>query len=108
MKQTEQRAYLEVRSAVRAVETNYERVGARREARALAEQKLEAEEAKLKVGLSNNFFVLTYQRDLAFARTNELRAMIDYTLSLGLLDKVTGTSLDKRNIRIADAADAAR
>ena len=108
MKQTEQKAYLEVRSAVRAVETNYERVGARREARELAEQKLEAEEAKLKVGLSNNFFVLNYQRDLSFARTNELRAMIDYTLSLSLLDKATGVSLDKRNIRLTDAADAAK
>jgi outer membrane protein TolC len=108
MKQTEQRAYLEVRAAVRAVETNFLRVGAQREARELSEQKLEAEEAKLKVGLSNNFFVLNYQRDLANARTYELRAMIDYTLSLALLDKVTGTSLDKRNIRIADAADAAK
>ena len=105
LKQTEQKAYLEVRSAVRAVETNYERVGARKEARALAEQKLEAEEAKLKVGLSNNFFVLNYQRDLALARTNELRAMIDYTLSLAYLDKVTGVSLDKRNIKIIDAAE---
>ena len=29
--------------------------------------------------------------------------MIDYTLSLAHLDKAMGTSLDKRNIRIADA-----
>ena len=51
---------------MRAVQTNFERVGAQREAaRGSAEQKLEAEEAKLKVGLSNNFFVLNYQRDLA-------------------------------------------
>ncbi len=107
MKQTEQTAYLEVRSAVRAVETNFERVGARKEARTLAEQKLDAEEAKLKVGLSNNFFVLNYQRDLALARTNELRAMIDYTLSLAFLDKVTGVSLDKRNIKIVDAGEGA-
>jgi outer membrane protein TolC len=90
------------------VETNFLRVGARREARELAEQKLEAEEAKLKVGLSNNFFVLNYQRDLSNARTLELRAMIDYTLSLAYLDKVTGTSLDKRNIRIADTAEGAK
>jgi len=108
MKQTEQKAYLEVRSAVRAVETNYERVGARRTARELAEQKLEAEESKLKVGLSNNFFVLTYQNDLAVARTNELRAMIDYILAIASLDKATGVSLDKRNIRIADAAEDKR
>ena len=104
MKQTEQKAYLEVRSAVRAVETNYERVGARRTARELAEQKLEAEESKLKVGLSNNFFVLNYQRDLSVARTSELRAMIDYILALASLDKATGVSLEKRDIKLADAA----
>jgi len=73
LKQAEQTAFLEIRAAVRAVQTNYERVGARKTARELAEQKLEAEESKLKVGLSNNFFVLNYQRDLALAKTAELR-----------------------------------
>jgi len=108
MKQTEQSAVLEIRAAVRAVETNYERVNARKTARELTEEKLAAEEAKLKVGLSNNYFVLNYQRDLAAARTAELRALIDYTLSLGRLDKATGTSLDKRNIKITDAAEVQR
>ncbi len=108
MKQAEQTAFLEIRAAVRAVQTNFERVGARKAARELAEQKLEAEESKLKVGLSNNFFVLNYQRDLALAKTAELRAMIDYTLSLGQLDKAMGISLDKRNIRVTDAAEVQR
>ena len=31
--------------------------------------------------------------------------MIDYTLSLGQLDKAMGVSLDKRNIRVTDAAE---
>ncbi len=93
---------------MRAVQTNYERVLARRSARQLAEEKLQAEEAKLKVGLSNNFYVLTYQRDLATAKTAELRALIDYTLARGQLDKATGTSLDKRAIKITDAGEANR
>jgi len=108
MKKTEQDAVIEVRAAVRAVQTNYERVNACRSARELAEKKLAAEEAKLKVGLSNNYFVLNYQRDLAVARTEELRALIDYALSLSQLDKAMGTSLDKRNIKITDAAEAGR
>ena len=33
--------------------------------------------------------------------------MIDYTLSLAFLDKVTGVSLDKRNIKIVDAGEGA-
>ncbi len=108
LKQKEQDAVIEIRSAVRAVGTNYERVAARRTARELAEEKLQAEEAKLKVGLSSNFIVLNYQRDLALAKTAELRAMIDYTLSLGQLDKAMGVSLDKRNIQITDAAEVQR
>jgi len=105
MKQTEQNIYIGIRAAVRAVQTNYECVGARRTARELSEQKLEAEEAKLKVGLSENFKVLTYQRDLAEARRAELRALIDYTLSLGQLDKAMGISLEKRNIKLTDALE---
>ncbi|MDD8026559.1 MAG: TolC family protein [Acidobacteriota bacterium] len=108
LKQKEQNAMLEIRAAVRAVQTNYERVLARRSARELAEEKLQAEESKLKVGLSNNFYVLTYQRDLASAKTAELRALIDYTLSQGQLDKAMGTSLDKRNIKFTDAAEVQR
>jgi outer membrane protein TolC len=107
-KQTQQAALIEIRAAVRAVQTNYERVLARRSARELAEEKLQAEEAKLKVGLSSNFYVLTYQRDLATAKTAELRALIDYTLARGQLDKATGTSLDKRAIKITDAGEANR
>jgi outer membrane protein TolC len=106
-KQTEQAAALEIRAAFRAVQTNYERVGAYRTASELAAQKLAAEEAKLKVGLSDNFKVLQYQRDLASSRTAELRALIDYTLALKQLDKVTGTSLQKWNIKLADAYGAA-
>jgi outer membrane protein TolC len=105
MKQTEQYIYFEIRAAVRAVQTYYECVEARRTACELSEQKLEAEEAKLKVGLSDNFKVLTYQRDLAEARTAELRVLIDYTLSLGQLDKAMGISLEKRNIKLTDALE---
>jgi outer membrane protein TolC len=103
MKQTEQSVYLEIRSAVRAVQTHYERVGAYKIASDLSVQKLAAEEAKLKVGLSDSFKVLQYQRDLAGSRTSELRALIDYTLSLRQLDKAIGASLEKWNIKITDA-----
>ncbi len=105
LKNTEQAAFLEIRSAVRAVQINYDRVDAYKDARELAEQKLAAEESKLKAGMSDNFRVLQYQRDLAQARTLELRAMIDYTLSLGRLDKAMGVSVDKKNIKLMDAGE---
>ncbi len=102
VKNQEQQIFLEIKNATRAVQTNYQRVQAYRVARELAEKKLEAEEEKFKVGLSTPYFVLTYQRDLANARTSELVAIIDYSLSLANLDRALGTTLSTRNIKISE------
>lgn len=100
LKNQEQLIFLEIRNAVRAVETNYKRVQSYRVARELAEKKLQAEEEKLRVGLTTNFVVLTYQRDLSNAQIAELRAIVDYTLSLANLERAMGTLLKNRNITI--------
>ena len=100
LKNQEQVIYLEIRNGVRNVETNYKRVQSYRVARELAEQKLQAEEEKLRVGLSTNFVVLTYQRDLSTARSNELRAIVDYMISVASLEKAMGTGLKNKNITI--------
>ena len=105
MKNTEQQAYLEIRTAVRAVQTNYERVNAYKVARELAEEKLAAEQAKLEAGLTTTFVVLSYQRDLSNARLMELSALIDHTLSIARLEKAMGTSLEKKNIQLIDAME---
>ncbi len=102
LKNQEQQIFLEIKTAVRAVQTNYKRVEAYRVARELAEEKLEAEEKKFKVGLTTNYIVLQYQRDLADAQSAELRAVIDYNLSLAGLDKALGITLENRNIKIAE------
>jgi len=101
LKNQEQQVALEIKNAVRAVQTDYKRVQAYRVARELAEQKLNAEEKKLKVGLTTNYVALQYQRDLANARSAELRAIIDYNLSLARLDRSMGTSLEKKNIKLS-------
>jgi outer membrane protein TolC len=51
-------------------------------ARQLAERRLDAEHARLQVGLSTTFLVLQAQRDLATAQTNELRALLDLRKAL--------------------------
>lgn len=102
LKQQEQQTFLEIKSAVRAVETDYMSVQAYKIARELAEEKLEAEESKLKAGLSTNYIVLQYQRDLVRASTDELRAIIDYNLSLSKLDRALGITLERKNIRLSD------
>ena len=47
----------------------------------LAERRLEAEEKKFAAGMSTSFEVFQAQRDLAQARSNELRAVLDYNKS---------------------------
>lgn len=99
LKNTEQQAFLEIRNAVRLVETNYKRIAAYHVARELAEKKLEAEDKKLKVGLTTNYIVLQHQRDLATAQSNELRAIAEYILAQAALEKAMGVSLEEKNIR---------
>lgn len=103
LRDLEQQAGLEVEIAVRAVETDYKRTQAYQVARELAEEKLAAEEKKLKAGMSTNYTVLQQQRDLALARTNEIRALVDYCLSLARLEKAMGTTLESKNIDFADS-----
>ena len=98
----EQQIFLEIRNAVRSVETDYERVGAYRVARELAQRQLEAEEERLKVGLTTPYFVLQYQRDLRNAQIMELRSIMDYNLSLARLQRSTGTILKEKNISVTD------
>jgi outer membrane protein TolC len=97
--------FLEIRNAIRAVELNYKSVQAYRVARELAERKLQGEEKKLKVGLTTNYLVLWQQRDLANARSAELKSLIDYNLALSALERALGTSLKSKNINIAAILD---
>lgn len=103
LKIKEQQVFLEVSDAVRNLETAAKMVDALRIARELAAKRLEAEMKKLGVGLTTNYFVLQYQEQLATARSNEIRALVDYNVSLARLDKATGKTLESRNIAIADA-----
>ena len=67
-----------VREAVRRVQTDFKRIETTRSARIMAEKQLQAEQERLKVGLSTTRFVLDFQRDLATAQGNELRSTVDY------------------------------
>jgi outer membrane protein TolC len=98
LKNQEQQIYLEVSDAVLTLETAAKSVDAYRIARELAAKQLEAEMKKLAVGMSTNYFVLTYQDALASARSMELKALIDYNVAVANIAKVTGSTLETRNI----------
>jgi outer membrane protein TolC len=93
LRRMEMQITAEVRSAARAVETNYKRVQSTRAARVLQERRLDAETKKFGAGMSTNFLVTQSQRDLAVAEVAELRAIADYRRSLVNLERVQQAGL---------------
>jgi outer membrane protein len=81
LRDLERQVVQQVRDLARQVNTNLKRVATTQAARALAERRLEAEQKKFGVGLSTTFNVLQAQRDLAEARNNEQRAILDFEKS---------------------------
>lgn len=90
-----------VREAVRRVQTDFKRIETTRSARILAEKQLQTEQERLRVGLSATRFVLDFQRDLATAQGNELRAIIDYNKSLSNLARHKATTLDRYHLELS-------
>ena len=95
-----QEVIINAKEAVRRVRTDFKRIETNRSARILAERQLDAEQERLNVGLSTTRFVLDFQRDLAIAQRNELRAIIDYNKSLSHLARQKGTTLEGYGIEL--------
>src|SRR5256712_73069 len=91
-------ARIEVRSAVRQVETNLKRVRAAQVNVRLQREKLSAEQKKFENGMSTSFQVLSFQNDLASAESRENQAIVDYNKSLAELERVKGTLLQTKNM----------
>lgn len=102
VKKAEQQVVVDVREAVRHINTNIKRVYSTRKAKEFAERKLDAEEKKLNVGKTTTLEVLRAQEDLAVAEGNELKAVVDYQMSLGDLDVATATVLENNDIHLKE------
>lgn len=100
MQSLRQQVILGVKEAVRRVQTDFKRIETTRSARIMADKQLQAERERLNVGLSTTRFVLDFQRDLATAQGNELRATVDYNKSLSNLNRNTATTLDRYQISL--------
>ncbi len=98
----EQIVMVQVRQVVRNVETSYKRVEATKVALQLAQEQLDAEQKKFNEGLSTNFQVLDYQDKLASARSQHTQAITGYNQALVALDQLTGATLQRHNIVIAE------
>ena len=82
VKDTQQMIMVEVRNAYETIQTREKSLAAAQLARRLSEEQLSGENKRFEAGLSTNFEVLRFQRDLAQNQVSELRAMIDYQLAL--------------------------
>ncbi|MCY3822426.1 MAG: TolC family protein [Nitrospinae bacterium] len=98
--QTQQAIMEEVRRNARRVRVNVKRIEATRVARRLAEERLDAQEKKFKVGLSTSRDILEDQERLANSLTQETRALIDYHKSLASLDRATHSTLERFQIEM--------
>jgi outer membrane protein len=78
IKQAELIIATEVTNFALNVRNNLEAVQASGVARELSEQRLQAAQSKFEVGMATNFEVVQAQRDLADARSTELRNILNY------------------------------
>lgn len=98
LKRLEQNVLVEVDNAVKLAQMQFEKIEATRQARLYAEAALDAEQKKLESGKSTSFVVLTLQRDLTRARSEEIRALADYNTTLATLALREGTTLERNNL----------
>jgi outer membrane protein TolC len=94
----ENQILVEVRDAVRSIKTDEKRIEATRRARILAQEQLDGEISRNEHGLSTTFRVLDVQKELVQAKTNELKALIDYHLDESRFHQVKGMLLEKNGI----------
>lgn len=98
--QAQQAIMEELRRNARRVRVNVKRIEATRVARRLAEERLDAQEKKFRVGLSTSRDILEDQERLANSLTEETRALIDYHKSLASLDRATHSTLERFQIEM--------
>ena len=101
LKNQQQLILVEVRNSFEEIAIQGKRLDAARVARRLSEEQLQGENKRFEAGLSTNFELLRYQRDLAQAQVQELRALVDYQLAVTALQKAMYTIVDERDLVVA-------
>jgi outer membrane protein len=100
--QLEQQLLLNVRSAVRAVETNLASVQIAAQATQLAAKQYDLQKARYDAGLSTSRLVLQAQDDLETARVNELSAKATLWSAAAELHRLEGSSLQRFGVQLPE------
>ena len=103
LQQQENQIRIEVRQAQFSVQQNRASVESARAAVELGKQSLDAEQKKYGLGASTTTLVLQNERDLTQAQSNLVSANSAYEKARVELDRVTGATLDRLGILMADA-----
>jgi len=98
----EQSIYNEIVDVFKELDNNEKRMETSGRYRELMEKKLKAGEEKYKLGLLSSEWVFTYQREMANARVSEIRAILDYKLSVAKLERILGINLESKNLKFRD------
>src|SRR2546423_761749 len=93
---------VQVRGAVRAIDTASKDIAATRAARDAAEKNLDAERKRYENGMTTNFQVLQIQGQLSDARVRELNALVGYNKAVADYHRAVGDLLDIHNIKVED------
>ncbi len=101
MKNQQQMVIVEVRNAYETIATRKKSLEAAQAASRLAREQLDGENKRFEAGLSTNFEVLRFQRDLSNNQVSELRAEVDYELALTSLQKAMYTIIDENDVLLA-------
>ena len=96
--QTEHEVMLNVRLAIRGVETARILVESSRQARILQEANVRAEERRLELGATTSYQVLQVQEDLTGAQVQEVQAMIDFEKAMADLRLAEGLILQAHDV----------
>ncbi len=105
MKNQEQMIIVEVRNAYEGLATRRKSLEAANVASRLSREQLDGETKRFEAGLSTNFEVLRFQRDLAQSQVSELRALVDYQLALTALQKALFIIVEESDIVLAKGSE---
>lgn len=96
--QLEETIETEISDRLRDIEVRFRQIQLAKEAVELAEGELQAQEALVKAGRSDNFQLQQAREDLLDARNEEIRRRIEYLNTLTDLQQTRGTTLEDWNI----------
>jgi HAE1 family hydrophobic/amphiphilic exporter-1 len=96
----------DVTNAAIAARNAFDEIDTAKQALALAEQKLDAEQRKFAAGVSTNYLVVQAQRDLTDARNAVLRAEITHQKSMVDFERAQHTSLQSAGVTIISGTRA--